>query len=1159
MKACPSSEQLASLLADELSEADGTALETHVESCGQCQNALAHLSEEAADGDLTARSVAESAPDAGTLEFLERVKKQRLHAEEAMATPSANGPGDATLSANAPLPSVAGYEILAELGRGGMGVVYQARHLGLNRLVALKMLLAAPFASDDSRRRFRREAQAIARLQHANIVQVYDVGETAAGPYFSLELVESGSLAKHLNGTPWNPRAAAGFLEPLAGAIHYAHAQGVIHRDLKPANILLKDAKYPESCLLHPAPFSPKITDFGLAKCVEDENGQTPNGAVLGTPSYLAPEQVVGTSERVGPATDVYGLGAILYELLTGGAPFRGDSVMSTLLQVTHQEPTAPTRLGIKLPRDLETICLKCLQKSPKKRYASAELLAEDLHRFLVGEPIRARPPGLCARAVKAAKRRPLVAALSAAVVLSVAVGFALVLWQLRIAEDALGDARRQKGIADGALVDAKGQKLAAEAQQQKTATALAGAEYHLYLHRIALADREWWAGRVTEAAALLDQCPPENRHWEWHYLKRRCRTSLLTLEGNFGTLLSAQYTANGQTLIGFALAGPMVAWDAQTGKELFRVGPAQHHRSGAASPDGRHVATVMGLHDIVVRGGRTGKELFTLNSPAHVVTGLAFSPDGRYLASVGVDRTVKIWDLNTRQVTRTLLMRTTGSGLLVWDRDGRRLAAAEQGLTTVQVWDAETGRDVLRWGGLQYITALAFQPGGDRLIVTGHLRGLPVIQVLDLAGGRGPSVWPGHRNGTAFVSWSPDGRWAVTGGRDGLLKVWEPLKAGLVNTLAAHAGAVQCGAFSPDGRRLVSGGLDHMVRVWDAARWDELVCLRGHSGAVVSVAYSPDGSRVASAAADGRARSWDPTTPQDCVRLHTPQGAPLALVSPDGTRLAQMGPDYRSLTLRETATGKEVRRSWQGVGGHPGLLVFSHDSRLLATAHADGAVRIWEASGGRLLHELRVQKGIVNRLTFRPDGRQLAYATPEAAVSVRDVETGKEVGAFRGHSVPVSCMAFTPDGRRIASAELLGPVRLWEVASGKELRVWRPHHTNVFALAFHPRGGLLAAGTAARKVLLWDVATGEEYAALGGHAGAVLGVAFSPDGGRLAVVAGEPGLKLWDVATRQEVLALRCHPRLAESVAFSQGGRRLTASNRLGDTYLWSAEPWER
>jgi tetratricopeptide (TPR) repeat protein len=392
-----------------------------------------------------------------------------------------------------------GYEVLGLLGQGGMGMVYKARHKGLNRTVALKMIRAGAWATEEDVSRFRTEAEAVARLQHPNIVQVYDVGEHEGRPYLSLEYVDSGSLAARLRGTPLPPDEAGRLVETLAHAVHYAHERGIVHRDLKPANVLLAacgfapDAK-PQAAII------PKVTDFGLAKQVDQDAGHTRTGAVLGTPSYMAPEQAEGRTGEVGPRTDVYALGAILYELLTGRPPFRGTTVLETLDQVRTQEPVPPRRLQPRVPRDLETVCSKCLRKEAGQRYGSAAALADDLRRFREGEPIRARPAGRPERALKWARRRPALAALGALAAAALAGAVAFATWH---AVDLR--ARLEQRTAEVNRLRDEAQ----EAREREALTALGAAVQELADQGEAALAREDWAGAQLAFAGALAKLGP--------------------------------------------------------------------------------------------------------------------------------------------------------------------------------------------------------------------------------------------------------------------------------------------------------------------------------------------------------------------------------------------------------------------------------------------------------------------------------------------------------------------------------------------------------------------------------------------------------------------------------------------------------------------------
>jgi hypothetical protein len=402
-------------------------------------------------------------------------------------------------------PTIPGYDIVGELGRGGMGVVCKAWHLPTKRFVALKTVLAGAAASPEKLRRFQAEAEAVARLKHPNIIQFYEAGEHEGRPFFALEFCGGGTLAKKLSGNPMTARAAAVLVEKLAQAVASAHAAQVIHRDLKPANVLLSSDG------------EPKIGDFGLAKRLDGDEVQTRAGAVIGTPSYMPPEQAMAAPKAAGPAADIYALGAILYECLTGRAPFRGATAVDTLDQVRHQKPVPPRQFEAKIPRDLDTICLKCLSKEPAKRYGSAQALAEDLRRFLDGQQTLAQPAGLGERLGRWAKRQPVVAALLVALAIGLvgAAAFGVIYFseldrkkrELEFTLSLRTAALEQQAVEKNALVQEKEKALAAE--------------YSILLQSAKQAAN---AGDPARAVEILDLCPKNRRDPEWHYLRERYR-----------------------------------------------------------------------------------------------------------------------------------------------------------------------------------------------------------------------------------------------------------------------------------------------------------------------------------------------------------------------------------------------------------------------------------------------------------------------------------------------------------------------------------------------------------------------------------------------------------------------------------------------------------
>jgi hypothetical protein len=558
---------------------------------------------------------------------------------------------------------VPGYEIIRELGRGGMGVVYLARQTKLNRPVALKMILAGSHAGAADLARFQTEAEAIARLRHPNIVQVYEVGEHEGKPYFSLEFCGGGSLEKKLGGTPLPAREAAALVETLARAMQAAHEQHVIHRDLKPANVLLAEDG------------TPKITDFGLAKKL-DEAGQTQSGAIMGAPSYMAPEQAGykpdAQAREIGPAADVYALGAILYECLTGRPPFKAATALDTILQVVSDEPVPPSQLQPKTPRDLETICLKCLHKDRAKRYGSARELADDLRRFLGGEPIRARPVGRLERAAKWVKRNPVVAALLAAVVLSVMGGASGIFLKYQDAINAL--------IArDAALGQARDDAEAAR-------TANREAQYQLAISNVLLAQAAWNDNHVEEALERLELVPPESRRWELYYLNRLYRGGIFRVDGPTGSIPSVAFSPDGTRL---ATGGDTArVWDARTGRLLLECkGPTPFVLSVVCGPDATRLATVGEDKRARLWDARTGQPILECKG-ATGVRSMSFSPDGTRLATSGEDRTVRVWDARTGHE----LLKCEGhtdivTGVTI-SPDGAPLATTDAH-GTARLWDA--------------------------------------------------------------------------------------------------------------------------------------------------------------------------------------------------------------------------------------------------------------------------------------------------------------------------------------------------------------------------------------------------------------------------------------------------------------------------------------
>jgi tRNA A-37 threonylcarbamoyl transferase component Bud32 len=719
------------------------------------------------------------------------------------------------------VPYFGDYELLEEVARGGMGVVYKARQRRLGRVVALKMIRAGHLAAPVDVQRFRTEAQAAANLDHPNVVPIYEVGDHQGQHYFSMKLFSEGSLAKHLPRLREDPKAAVRILAAVARAVHHAHQRGLLHRDLKPGNVLL-DARD-----------QPHVSDFGLAKCVVGSDdpeaaGLTETGAVVGTPSYMAPEQATGTTKRLSPAADTYSLGAILYECLTGRPPFRAETPMGTLLMVLHQEPPRPRSLNPKADRDLETVCLKCLEKDPARRYPSAEALADDLEAWLDGRPIKARRGGVGERVVKWCRRRPAGAALLGMAVLGLSLAlvvagcFALLVLvqaqRARMMEEmaraerdrAEEQAMRARDAEEQARMEALAQKEMAEHQRMMT-------ERALYAHQIELAQREWEAGQGRRARELLDQVGPlPPRGWEWQYLR-----GVAQLAGQESRTLK----------------GP------KGGGQL------------AFSPDGSRIATASQDGKVQVWDVASGKEEATAEGHRDGANCVAFSPDGTRLASGGKDRAVRFWDATSGKETLRALD-TTGEVLgVAFSPDGSLVAAAARGKDDsgeVRVWRGATGKMVLSFDALKAPAAgVAFSLNGKRLAVAVRDG---TVKAWEVATGKDLYTIRAHEGAAEAVAFGAEGRLA-SAGADKLVKVWDAATGQPAFTVRDHADAVLGVAWSPDGKRLASVGRDDTVRVWDADTGHLLLTFKDSH---LSVAWSPDGRLLASFTRDGAVKVWE-------------------------------------------------------------------------------------------------------------------------------------------------------------------------------------------------------------------------------------------------------------------------------------------------------------
>jgi WD40 repeat protein len=1106
-------------------------------------------------------------------------------------------------------PVIPGYEVLGELGRGGMGVVYQARQVALNRVVALKMILSGAHAGAADVARFRAEAEAAARLQHPNIVQIYEVGQHQGLPYFSLEFCAGGSLAARLDGTPLPPRQAAELVTVLAHAVHAAHLAGVVHRDLKPANVLLA------------ADNTPKITDFGLAKRLDDAGGQTQSGTILGTPSYMAPEQAAGKSKAIGPAADVYALGAILYELLTGRPPFKAETPLDTVLQVLSDEPVPPGRLVPRLPRDVETVCLKCLRKEPGQRYAGADRLADDLEAYRDGRPIAARPVGRVERAWRWCRRNQALAAAGALVALALVAGSVV-------------------STAFGIRANAN-----AEQARQAQAAAQANAEEALRAQQTAEAAR----AEETRQRETAQGLARSNRR---QFLDLLVSTgNRLLREDDPGAALPWLAEAARRDSDDPAHAGRLDGALALLPRPVHFWRHGQAVNAVAVSPDGRRAVT--GSDDGTAR-------VWDLDTCEPVgpplkldgaVMAVAFSPDGKRVAAaggaLGLSGEVRVWDAATGAAVGEP-KRLPGTALCAgFTADGTRLITTELTLRgnllqgridrvqmTCRALEPATGKALAEATtdpliGSQVARLRFFASGAEPHVHAATGRVLVVdgkrVKVVDLADGRTLGRPVVHAWPIRFARWSDDGGRAITIDTNGSGKVRDlatgrdrdlalgsgelPLDATFNGrgevAVAFYDGTVQryrladgwpvpgsrhkVGAegWSPrfDANAVLVTGLDKegTARVWEADSGQPITPVLRHGGTLTCSAFAADGRRLLVGAHDGSVRVWD------LALAHADQ--PRATLYNGAFRhtLVDFDPDGRCVVVGEgrlrrfdpaTARGGTISTP----RGDPSVLwatVRSPDRTRLA-AGTSAEVRLLDAATFREVRPPLKTHPLAVDAAFSPDGRLLATHSADgsrnrpsqlAFAQLWDLATGKPLlpesllGGFLDTG-SVTCMAFSPDGRWFATGRgrptlggLRGEVQLYEAADGKPAGRPLPvaPGTMPYLLAFRPDGRRLAvasfavASPTSGELSLWDVPAATPALPPVLLSGLPHGCAFDPSGGRLVVATGTL-VQVWDPAGKL-VHQLR-HPGEVAALFQREGRVLLTVSEeeRAHEVRLWDA-----
>lgn len=1067
------------------------------------------------------------------------------------------------LSPTPPLPT-GRYTRVSEYARGGMArvLIVHDEHLGRN--IALKELMPVSAPSGPGvdpavlrktaalTARFLREARLTGQLEHPAIVPVYELGIRENGaPYYTMKLVRGKTLADALRGCHTlieRLNLLPHFID-LCHAIAYAHQRKVIHRDIKPANVMAGEfgetvvldwglAKAAGMSDIHDA----EIRAAGLAAADEANEAlpRTAYGRALGTPHYMSPEQAQGQTERIDERSDVYSLGAVLYEFLTGRPPFSGTNIPK-ILDAVIRHPLTPVRvIEPQAPPELAGICEKALNKDPDRRYQTAKELIEDIQRYQTGALVQAHEYTLLELFRRFYLRHRAVLITSALAVLAF-----LVLGAFSYAR--ILEARNREHAQRLAAENAQRDALLARDQEERARLC---AEAQSYVSQIRLAEAAVTARNYTLAADALWKTAESHRNWEWGYLLNECNLDEYTVAAHNNLVLEILFSPDGRRIATLATKDSVKIWDAATGSPVARTDPPAGWWAGMAfDATGARLAAGASDGSATIWDAETGQRLLVLKGHAKTVDSVTFSTDGARLLTASADGNAKIWDLGSRRELATLTNHAAALRRAAFSPDGTRILTVSAD-ASITLWDAASFAFLQEFEGSDAI----WSPAGPDLAAWHGTQ----VEVWRAGDDKPKTIFAQHSGGVNRAEFSPDGHWVASSSDDGTVRVWESA-TGSERFCLQHGEPMNRIVFSPDSGYLLTfaRGPKNVASLWSMRDGKRAGLIEGHSAVTSLGRFSPDGRQIATGSMDRTLKLWNV---EHLVNrntfAHHAQGVNDLAFSTDGKWIATASLD-NTTRIADSRTGIErlVIASFAHSGGK--AVAFSPDGTHAALAQDPFTPMVLDLEKGTLSAAFSGHAGCINSVAFSPDGTRVVTASWDSTARVWDAATGKEYLTLKGHSRSVSSALYSPDGRFILTASADDTARIWDAATGELVRILTGHANSISRAAYSPDGMHVVTASADRTARIWESNTAQQCLVLAGHSGSIWSALYSPDGSRIVTASTDETARIWAADSGECLAMLPGNAWFLSRACFDHDGRRILAASADGRVCLWESAPW--